>query len=61
MLKFESDAKFLNDKTLEIQLLFKEKLQVSLYSESDRIKVNLWGAFVSKSDFSILSDSNRTI
>lgn len=59
-LGFKSDAKFIDGSTLEIQLQFDNQLDVSLFSESDKIKVDLWGPFVSTVDHEFCSDETRS-
>lgn len=58
-LSFEFDAKFTDSQTIQIELKFKEKLQISLYSDSDKILIKLWGAFIAVDDHSFLSTANR--
>ena len=55
-LTFESTTIFIDSKTVQINLNFDEKLQISLFSEAERVLIRLWGVFVSKSDHSFLSD-----
>ena len=49
----------MDSETIEIQLLFEEKLDISLYSDSDLVIVTLWGPFVSERKLAPIADRDR--
>ena len=55
-LTYDTETSFIDSRTLKISLKFEKKLQVSLYSEADKIMISLWGVFVSTNDHQYLTD-----
>ena len=60
-LTFETSARFLDSFTLLVQLKFKEKLEVSIFSDPDSIQIILWGPFVSQDEHHFLSNQARNL
>ena len=60
-LSFDTETSFIDSRTLKIVLKFEKQLQISLYSEADRIMISLWGTFVSKTDQRYLTDFERVL
>lgn len=44
-----------------IELQFENAIDVSLFSDEDRIRVELWGPFFSASNMSPISEENRAV
>ena len=45
---------------MEIKLVFKNELDISLWSKEDKIMVTLWGPFISKQTLAKLAEDGRT-
>ena len=54
-LGFNSTMSFTDSETLTIELKFDSTLDVSLFSDEDKIRVKLWGPFVSSSTLAPIS------
>ena len=46
-LQFGSDIFFKDSETMQINLVFKNAIDVSLFSDEDKLMVQLWGPFLS--------------
>ena len=54
-LRFNSTMAFTDSETLTIELKFESTLDVSLFSDEDKIRVKLWGPFVSSNTLAPIS------